>query len=170
MALGLGGRGWRRWAKATAAIFQLGGRRSFGRGGGAEQAPQGHLMLQPAEGEGAIGHEQPLHQFPLQRRRLQRFAQQTARGQGIQPGARHTMAVAEGGCRGNGAQQGFMALRQGLPVGADDVQGARRALGSTILIARLGGRDDDQGGALSGAGLVEQLLCFALVFVMGIGI
>jgi hypothetical protein len=37
-----------------------------------------------------------------------------------------------------------MAPRQGLPIGADDVQGNRRAWGGTILIALLGRGDDDQ--------------------------
>lgn len=73
------------------------------------------------------------------------------------------MAVAVGRCCGKGAQQGFMVFGQGLPVGADDVQGNRRALGGTIVIALLGRGDDEQAGASMGAGLVEQLLRFARV-------
>lgn len=73
------------------------------------------------------------------------------------------MAVAVGRCSGNGAQQGVMPLWQGLPVGADDVQGNRGALGGIIVIALLGRGDDEQAGASMGTSLVEQLLRFARV-------
>jgi hypothetical protein len=63
-----------------------------------------------------------------------------------------------------------MALRQGLPVGADDVREDGRALGGTILVALLGRGDNDQQSASLGAGLVEQLLRFAFVLVIGIGV
>ena len=101
---------------------------------------------------------------------LQRRAQQTAGGQDIRRAPRHAKAVALGRRSGYGAQQGIMALRQGLPVGADDVREDGRALGGTILVALLGRGDNDQQSASLGAGLVEQLLRFAFILVIGIGV
>ena len=94
-------------------------------------------MLQPAEGERAIGHEQPLGQLPLQGRRLQGSAQQSGCRHGIEAAALHTMAIGVGCRRRDGAKQWFVGLSQGQPIGANDIQGHQMLAVKAILI---GGR------------------------------
>ena len=91
-------------------------------------------MLQPAEGERAIGHEQPLGQLPLQGRRCHGSAQQSGCRQSIEAAALHTMAIGAGRRRGDGAQQWFVGLSQGQPIGANDIQGHQWLAVKAILI------------------------------------
>lgn len=86
-------------------VFPQGaGRRCLGAGYGVEQPPQRHLMLQPAKGERAIGHEQPLSQLPLQGRSCQGSSQQSGCRHGIEAAALYTMAIGVGRCCSDGAQ------------------------------------------------------------------
>jgi hypothetical protein len=65
---------------------------------------------------------------------LQGSAQQSGCRHGIEAAALHTMAIGVGCRRRDGAQQWFVGLSQGQPIGANDIQGHQWLAVKAILI------------------------------------